>query len=445
MSRQGFHPAAPATRSDSTSSMSTRLLILDDDRHIGTHICMVAASVDVDARSVVTAGEFRSALRTWRPDIAIVDLRLDDGDGIELIESLRDDLATTRVILTSGVAQRVLRAAQETVASFELNSPMVLHKPFTTRDLAEAIRTAVHGVELDRRPLEASNAAPHVSEQELNEALASERIVPYFQPKVRCSDLVVVGVEALARYLTTDGQVLPPSAFVHTADQHGKSTALTIQILSQSLRWLQSTECGDEFHVAVNFSARSLDDGPDVVHQLTDVCRRGGMHPSRVCLELTESTCATDPRAALRFVTQCRVAGFNVSLDDFGIGYSSMAMLAELPITELKIDRRFVSPALLDDEARAILSASTWLARSMGVTSTAEGVEDSDVLELLDDLGCDLAQGFLIARPMSPEQAREWVESRRSEHVRAGSDRSRPRQLPLGVSRQAVDLRPVPG
>jgi len=134
--------------------------------------------------------------------------------------------------------------------------------------------------------------------------------------------------------------------------------------------------------------------------------------PERLIFELTETSAMEDPVASLSLLTRLRMKGFQLSLDDFGTGYSSMLQLVRLPFSEIKVDRSFVMTAARSQESRTVIRSVVDLGRSLGLKSTAEGVEDAQTLGYLNEVGCDLAQGYFIARPMPAEQAAAWAKLR---------------------------------
>ena len=231
-----------------------------------------------------------------------------------------------------------------------------------------------------------------------------------YQPKVRCGSGQLAGFEALARWDHPELGAVPPVFFVPLAERHGLIDRLTDRVLEQSLRWFADTPPSGAVRLSVNLSALTLAD-PRFVARMVQLCREAGVPPSSLILELTESSRPDDQVMSLRVLTRLRMQGFNLSLDDFGTGYSSMTRLARLPFSEIKIDRSFVSAAVASEESRALVRAVVDLGRNLGLTTVAEGVEDAETLALLDDLGADLAQGFHIARPLPPDEARVWTPS----------------------------------
>jgi len=161
--------------------------------------------------------------------------------------------------------------------------------------------------------------------------------------------------------------------------------------------------------MSLNISAKSLVD-LQLADNLSDVCQRFQIGTERIVLELTETSAMVDPILSLDLLTRLRVKGFQLSIDDFGTGFSSMIQLVRLPFSEIKVDKSFVMQAQQSSEARTVIKSIVELGHSLGLLATAEGVEDLDTLNYLNTLGCDLAQGYFIARPMWGDAARSWTE-----------------------------------
>jgi EAL domain-containing protein (putative c-di-GMP-specific phosphodiesterase class I) len=239
--------------------------------------------------------------------------------------------------------------------------------------------------------------------EEVSRALAVDEFVLHYQPIVELASGRVRGVEALIRWDHPSLGLLGPDAFLPAVEDTPVITAMTRWVLSAACR--AAAEWAD-WTVSVNVTGRDLaDDGftADVERALAT----GGMAPDRLVLELTETALVQDlPRAAVALAA-LRETGVGVALDDFGTGYSSMLYLRELPITSVKIDRVFTAglPASSDDVA--IVTSLLTLARTVGLTTVAEGVETEQQAHLLDSLGCPLAQGYLWSRPVTGPDAAE--------------------------------------
>ncbi|GAA4720640.1 EAL domain-containing protein [Sphingomonas lutea] len=244
-------------------------------------------------------------------------------------------------------------------------------------------------------------------------ALAEHRLHMVYQPKVALRDGHLIRVEALVRWEDPELGAVEPSRFVPLAERHGLIDDLTQwglrTILKQWRRWRDE---GIETCVAFNISALSLEhlDFPDLVERM---CRALDVPTDQLVLELTEG--ATQPLIKLMdTLTRFRIKGIGLAIDDFGTGYSSLMQLRQLPFTEVKIDKAFVADITRSRDCRLIVQSIVDLAHGLGLTATAEGVETIEQLRLVRELGCDLAQGFLISQPLEPSKMGEWHRSFRS-------------------------------
>jgi EAL domain-containing protein (putative c-di-GMP-specific phosphodiesterase class I) len=251
---------------------------------------------------------------------------------------------------------------------------------------------------------------------ELQLAIERHELSLAYQPKVEIRTGRLAGVEALARWHHPRLGSVEPALFIGLAERYGSIDALTEWVLRTGLaQWRSWSEQGVKADIAFNISALSLRDiyFPDYLHRL---CQTEGVPPAAVTIEVTEGATQHLVRL-LDTLTRFRLKGIHVSLDDFGTGYSSLLQLRQLPYSELKIDRCFVRDVATSRESRLIVEAMIGLARGFGLTATAEGVEDEATLALLAELGCDNAQGFLIAEPMEGWQLAPWLLEGRSEAV----------------------------
>ncbi len=244
---------------------------------------------------------------------------------------------------------------------------------------------------------------------DIRNALASDQIVVHYQPIVDLDDLSVTGAEGLVRWEHPEMGLIPPGAFVQTVEQTGLIGPLTRHVLERAI-----AECaawrkgGRDLSVAVNLSVRNLLDR-DLPREIERLLNTYSLPASALQLEITESMIMSDPDRAVATVTRLSNLGVRMSVDDFGTGYSSLANLRRLPIDELKIDRSFVSPMLSDESDLIIVRSTINLGHDLGLKIIAEGVEDADTLRRLAVLGCDLAQGYHLSRPLPPAAFDAWL------------------------------------
>jgi diguanylate cyclase (GGDEF)-like protein len=262
---------------------------------------------------------------------------------------------------------------------------------------------------------------------ELRHALQSDHVVMHFQPKANLRTGRIVGFEALARWEHPARGLVMPDEFIPLAEHTGLMGPLTHSAIERSLAecrgWLAGTP---GVGVAVNLSPRRLLE-PHMPATVAELLDRAGVPADLLTLEITESSIMGDPDAAVRALHQLRDLGVRLSIDDFGTGYSSLGYLQRLPVHEVKIDKSFIVPMAHDAGAAAIVRSIVDLAHTLGLTVVAEGVEDDETRQALIDVGCDVQQGYGLARPMPADAVAGWLlEHRRTarNERRAGRPRA---------------------
>jgi diguanylate cyclase (GGDEF)-like protein len=248
--------------------------------------------------------------------------------------------------------------------------------------------------------------------QELHTALVEGQMTLHYQPKLDLASNQVKEVEALVRWNHPDRGLLYPDSFLALVEDAGLMRALTQIVLEQALDQAAIWRAeGRPLTVAVNLSASSLVD-MELPEQIADLLTQRGLPPGALQIEITEEFLMADRDRTREILTQLREAGIEIAVDDFGTGYSSLAYLRELPIDELKLDRSFVFPMAGDPRAAALVYSTIGLAHSLGLRLVAEGVEDETSLRLLDEHGCDQAQGYFISRPVPAATLDSWLDQR---------------------------------
>ena len=249
--------------------------------------------------------------------------------------------------------------------------------------------------------------------EQLRTALDVGHLTVHYQPKVRLSDGSVIGVEALVRWQHPTRGLLPPADFLDLAEQTGLMHRVSAAVMEQALAGaVLLWRAGVPVPVAVNMPPEYLLD-PGLPARLSTALHRHGLSPSLLSLEITETALMADRGRGQDVLRRLRMAGHTISLDDYGTGYSSLAYLRELEVDELKLDGLFVRDLGHDVEAQAIVRSTIELAHSLGISVVAEGVESLAAVEVLAQLGCDAAQGFVLARPMPVERLVEWLGTHR--------------------------------
>jgi diguanylate cyclase len=235
----------------------------------------------------------------------------------------------------------------------------------------------------------------------------------FYQPQVRLGDGEVIGAEALLRYHHPERGVVNPAEIIATAEHSSVMRMLTERVVDIALRQLRSwNESGYDLRMAVNVSVRDLQ-SPEFTDFLTERIDAYGVDAAKLQLEITESALMADPRRVVVNVQRLSDLGVGISLDDFGTGFSSMQHLRRLPVTEIKIDKSFVTSLSDDQDNAAIVSTTIDLGRALDVEVVAEGVEDEKVRKQLEGWGCHAGQGWHFAKPMSADAFERWMADHR--------------------------------
>jgi EAL domain-containing protein (putative c-di-GMP-specific phosphodiesterase class I) len=246
---------------------------------------------------------------------------------------------------------------------------------------------------------------------QLDEAIDRGEVWVAYQPKLDIATKQIVGAEALARWTHPEKGPIAASEFVAAAEQHNRIGKLTDFVIEKAVSAAaQINKRSTEFDVAVNLSARLLSDKGFTL-RLSALLARHGLPPNRLTLELTETAALADSGEALDMINRLRDLGINIAIDDYGTGQSTLDYLKKIPANEIKIDQSFVTGIVDNRSDRLMVQSTIELAHSLGRKVVAEGVEHRDILDLLTQLDCDIAQGFAVGRPMSLESLTKRLSS----------------------------------
>lgn len=251
-------------------------------------------------------------------------------------------------------------------------------------------------------------------EQELRRALEQKEFRVYYQPIIALNNSRVIGMEALIRWEHPRLGMISPAQFIHTAEETGLIVPIGMWVLEEACRqvhtWQSQRNDDTLLEISVNLSAKQLQQA-DLVEDVAAILQRTGLQPMSLKLEITESVAMNDAEGTLTRLHELKALGIKLAIDDFGTGYSSLSYLKRFPVDTLKIDRSFVSGLGQNAEDTAIVKAVVTMAHTVGLTVTAEGVESNEITSHLQGLGCDLAQGYHFAKPLSSEGLADLLES----------------------------------
>ena len=374
-------------------------LVVDDDAGLRKFGAAISEESGFRAESAATGAEALAALETLRPAVVLLDLQMPDKDGIHVMQSMASAKSDAKLILFSGIDGRTLTVSAEIARQRGLSVVASLPKPVP----AEKLRQILHRLSLEFSPFD---------ERRLRESLDGDMIRLHYQPKVTLSSRALTGVEALLRCEDASGNPASPEAVLAVAEQAGAIDELTRKVFSIAIAQRRAWSVkGVDLDMAVNLCARGAIE-PNLSDRLFDLCVFNQVPPQAVTIELTENAVTSDSLLAMETLVRLRLRGFDLSIDDFGTGYSSLVRLQQLPFSELKIDKSFVTTPQKSPQNEAIIRALAQLAHNLDMKCVIEGVEDEATLEFAASQGCNVAQGYFIAPALPPDDvprfAKEW-------------------------------------
>jgi len=370
-------------------------------------VCLLAG---LGAIHIAEAADGRAALaeisrRDTPANIIITDLDMPGMDGMEFIRHIGDADLPSAIILISAHDRALLASVGTMTEDFGVQLLGTAEKPIEVERLAELIKRYQPAVKKRR----ARTTGASFSGKDISEALAARMFEPLFQPKVDIATGVMKGAEALARWYHPQFGIVGPYAFIATMEANKCIDELTWIMLEKSALACRGWRAqGHDVQVSVNLSLASLA-RIGLADRITEIVQGQDLEPRYMTLEVTETIAMTDMAHALENLARLRIRGFGLSIDDYGTGYSSMQQLSRIPFTELKVDQSFVMHAREKESCRVILESSLDIARRLGLKAVAEGVETRADWDLLEELGCAVAQGYFVAKPMEAVKLAAWA------------------------------------
>jgi EAL domain-containing protein (putative c-di-GMP-specific phosphodiesterase class I)/ActR/RegA family two-component response regulator len=362
-----------------------RVLAFDDDAAVGRLVVRVATLAGMEATAVTEADAFGQSLRTDPPQLVVLDLQLGDTDGVEQLRLLAKQHYSGAVVLMSGFDARVLGTARALGQSLGLKVVGALEKPVRIAELEQMLELV-------------QSVGQSLSAEWLLKAIANNELLLEFQPIVSRQPKALKKLEALVRWQHPVLGRIPPGDFLPMAESDTATMdALTEWVVGTAVDAYQAlAKLGISVPLAVNVSAQNLH-ALSLPDRLEQRLRAGGMPARHLCLEITETAAFENAAHTMDILSRMRLKGMELSIDDFGTGYSSLKMLRQMPFSEIKIDRSFVSDATTSRDSRAIVKSIIDLAANMDMACVAEGVETEAIADLLEQLGVRDLQGYLIA------------------------------------------------
>jgi len=268
----------------------------------------------------------------------------------------------------------------------------------------------IYDIEFDKNKLERLRLLNY-----MNQAIIYNEFYLVYQPKLEINNLKVVGVEALIRWNNPDEGIISPALFIPIAEETEIIHPLTHWIIDTALEEHQKwKKAGIDLQLSINISANNLRDH-NLHNKIAQLIQKWDTNPADVIFEVTESAMIDNPEQAYTILQEISNQGVRLSIDDFGTGHASLVQLKAFPFDELKIDQSFIKDIIVDVNDASIVKSAISLAKSLDMTTVAEGIEDERIIDLLKDMGCDLAQGFYLCKPLRSDELIQWIESKLSE------------------------------
>ena len=385
--------------------MSKNLIVIDDDEQFSGLLAEIAKTADYDVVVCHDAREYFESDLTY--DVIVLDLNMPSMDGIEVIRQMGELGHHSHLMLVSGYDKSVLHSAEKLAKEHRLNVIGSLSKPLQIADFVKMLSN-INTEKVNQSQTTKSDYEP-ITADEILQGIHNNQMVLYYQPQVDLITNQLKGVEALVRWQHPERGLVPPVLFIEIAEKEGLMAELTSHIINMAVN--QSEEwksAGFNITMSVNVSAENIT-SLSLPEQLSDLIDDYDLDPGSLVIEITESALMGELTTSLDILTRLRMKGFGLSIDDFGTGNSSLVLLHRVPFTELKIDMSFVKYMDTDVDAYAIVETCVMLAHKLHMKVVAEGIENQEIRNSLAKMGCDIGQGYHIARPMPAQQLTKWI------------------------------------
>ncbi len=335
--------------------------------------------------------------------LILCDLKMPEMDGIEFMRHLKGSSYDGPIAILSSADRFLIESAEKLATIHGLNIIGTIKKPMSKDKLDNLVALA----SMKRKVYSTANS-PLVDGDFLKEAIKNGQIIPYYQPKTETRTLQVAGVEALARWVHPDLGVIGPGVFMPLVEQKGLMKELTHSILISAINDAKTWKShGINTKISVNVTSDILEDleFPDF---LLARLQSADINRSHMIFEVTEVGMLDANASTMEVLARLRIKDIDISIDDFGTGFSNIEQLKKFPYSELKIDQSFISAGPHDTFANASVRASVTLGRELNMRLVAEGVETREQWDYVADQGIDQVQGFFIAKPMPAERFQSW-------------------------------------
>jgi len=383
------------------------VLVVDDSNVQRNHVMNMCLEQGVtNVKGAINGIDAIDKLLEDKFDLVFIDLEMPIMDGVELSRKIAKDKLAESVIILSSKDPSLISSIGTMAESDGLTVLGTFKKPMQISDLENSLnRLKTH-----KNTNESHKIYNRLVVEDLTKGIKEKQITLFYQPKLTCKGLLLKGVEALARWNHPTLGFVSPVEFITAAEEFGVISELTHYLfdiaLKQKVQW---RDHGINFHLAFNLSPLSLADD-NLANNISSQVELHKIEPKEIVLEVTENAICGEISTAIETLAKLRLKGFKLAIDDYGTGFANAQQLSRVPATELKLDRILVDNVATRPQQLAILRSTVNLAKDLGLTTVAEGVENFDDFKLLLKLNVDLVQGYYFAKPMDANNLVHWLQ-----------------------------------
>ncbi len=387
---------------------SLKILVVDDSNVQRSHVMNMCKAQGLSQVTGAINGEDAVEKLTQEHfDLVFIDLEMPVMDGVELARKIAKEELVNAVIILSSKDPSLISSIGTMAESDGLQVLGTFQKPIKEVDLKASLKRLSSQVSQK----ESKALYNRLCKDDLVSGINEQQITLYYQPKLTCKGLLLKGVEALARWTHPKLGFVSPVEFITAAEEFNIISELTHYLfdiaLKQKVAW---REHGVNFHLAFNLSPLSLADS-DLANNIAKQVNHYNIDPKDIVLEVTEHAICGELSTAIETLAKLRLKGFKLAIDDYGTGFANAQQLSRVPATELKLDRILVDNVATRPQQLTILKSTVNLAKDIGLTTVAEGVENYDDFKLVSELGGDLVQGYYFAKPMTADNLTLWLKN----------------------------------
>ncbi len=332
-------------------------------------------------------------------DLIVCDLEMPVMDGIELIQNLAEKKVPTPMIIASQRERNLISSVELMATMSGVNVMGSLQKPFTIDELDGLMDSYLHQKAVLEKAEETSEP-DYINFDYIRSAIIAGQITLQYQPKIRINDNSISGIEALVRLIGPSGELIYPDSFIGLCERTGLIDDLTFEVVKHCFQQLEEWNAqGIDVPMSINLSARSFNNKL-FCEQLVSTVKGSGYLATQLIFEVTETAVTSDFSNALSVLSQLRLLGCGLSIDDYGTGYSSVKLLTQIPFTELKLDRSLVDGITSNKHLQAIFTSTRDMCYKLKLNLVCEGIESETDRQFLVDNHCEYGQGYLFSKPL---------------------------------------------